>query len=128
MPLRGWVRLLVIDGDPTSPVSLLSFSLSLVIQHHHCVVLWITSRYLWWFNITRVSAFLLVISGGSTSSLCLALDYFSLSMVIQHHSHISVFRAPITCRRPNTSPAFGSCWLVLAVIIQHVSIASNGLV
>jgi hypothetical protein len=46
MPLRGWVRLLVIDGDPTSPVSLLSFSLSMVIQHRHCVVLWITSRYL----------------------------------------------------------------------------------
>jgi hypothetical protein len=47
MPLRGWVRLLVIDGDPTSPVSLLSFSLSMVIQHRHCVVLWITPRYLW---------------------------------------------------------------------------------
>lgn len=46
MPLRGWV-LLVIDGNPTSPVSLLSFSLSMVIQYRTSVLLWFTSRYLW---------------------------------------------------------------------------------
>jgi hypothetical protein len=89
---------------PVAGSGLLSRYVCMVIQHRSPVSVWFTSRYLWGFNIVLLSR----------SGLLLVI-----SMVIQLHSHISVFLAPVIWRESNISHVFGSSWLVLAVIIQH---------